>query len=211
AYLWGDAFLVAPVTDPGVTQWNVPLPAGRWFSFWDDTPYDGNTTISFPVTETQIPVLVRAGAFIPMTDVVRSTDNYSSENLTVHYYADTSVATSSYTMYDDDGRSRTSLADGAYELLLFESKQTGENLDVTLARAGGNYDGIPAQRKIDLFVHNWPAGAHTVTLGDTSIPVASRMPRRGDAATYDAASSTLTVRFTWDHAPVRVSVVSQPQ
>ena len=63
AYFWGDAFLVAPVTDPGVDSVDVPLPRGAWFDFWGGTRYEGGTTASIPVTLETIPVLVRAGSF----------------------------------------------------------------------------------------------------------------------------------------------------
>ena len=46
AYLWGDAFLVAPVTEPGLTSVDVDLPAGAWFDYWSGTRYEGGMTVS---------------------------------------------------------------------------------------------------------------------------------------------------------------------
>ena len=54
-----------------------------------------------------------------MTGDIQTTRDYSSEKLAVHYYADNSVERADGLMYDDDGRSRTSLSDGSYELLHF--------------------------------------------------------------------------------------------
>ncbi|MGI9234818.1 MAG: TIM-barrel domain-containing protein, partial [Woeseiaceae bacterium] len=81
SYLWGDAFFVAPVMDPGLKSVNVDLPAGVWFDFWDDTRYDGSQNIDIPVTLQTIPVLVRAGSFVPMTPDIKTTRDYSSEQL----------------------------------------------------------------------------------------------------------------------------------
>ena len=103
AYLWGDAFLVAPVTDPGIDSVDVDLPPGAWFDFWDGTRYEGGRTASVGVTLETIPVLVRAGSFVPMTGEIQTTRDYSSEKLAVHYYADDSVERSTGVMYDDDG------------------------------------------------------------------------------------------------------------
>ena len=45
----------------------VDLPPGAWFDFWDGTRYEGGRTASVGVTLQTIPVLVRAGSFVPMT------------------------------------------------------------------------------------------------------------------------------------------------
>ncbi len=162
AYLWGNAFLVAPVTDPGIDSVDVDLPPGAWFDFWDGTRYEGGRTASVGVTLETIPVLVRGGSFVPMTGDIQTTRDYSSRNLTVHYYAEGGVARSTGVMYDDDGESRTSLADGRYELLHFAADRAGDTLAIGLERSGGRYEGMPSERQLTLVVHNW---ASEVALG----------------------------------------------
>ena len=206
AYLWGDAFFVAPVMDPGLSAVNVDLPAGAWFDFWTDTRYDGSQNVDIPVLLETIPVLVRAGSFIPMTPEIQTTRDYSSQELTLHYYADASVAEAAGQMYEDDGKSRTSIADGAFELLRFSASQSGNSLAIDLARNGGDYDGRPDTRSITLVVHNWIDDVESVRIADTEIPVARRMPMRGDAAVYDRDQSVLTIRFSWDHKPLTLQV-----
>ncbi len=71
SYLWGDAFFVAPVMEPGLSSVNTDLPAGTWFDFWNDTRYEGARNVDIPVTLETIPVLVRAGSFIPMTPEIQ--------------------------------------------------------------------------------------------------------------------------------------------
>ena len=41
AYLWGDALLVAPVTQAGATQRPVYLPAGAWYDYWTQARIQG--------------------------------------------------------------------------------------------------------------------------------------------------------------------------
>ncbi len=200
SYLWGDAFLVAPVMDPGLSAVSVDLPAGTWFDFWSDTRYDGSQTIDFPVTLETIPVLVRAGSFIPMTPDISTTRDYSSEQLTLHYYADASVRSASGQMYDDDGKSRTSLEDGAYELLKFDARQAGEALSFSLQRKGGSYEGMPERREVTLVVHNWRADVTSVSVDGQDIAVKRRMPRAGAGAVFNRRANTLSIRFEW-HSP----------
>ncbi len=206
AYLWGDAFLVAPVTDPGIEAVEIDLPAGAWFDFWDGTRLEGARTVNVAVTPETIPVLVRAGSFVPMTPEIQTTRDYSSDKLTVHYYADDSVEQSTGLMYEDDGESRTSLADGRYELLHFAADRSGDALTFELTRSGGEYDGMPAEREVTIVVHNWTSDVATVSLGGASVPVESRLKVGADSAAYDRERQRLVVRLHWDHAPLRLSM-----
>lgn len=65
-YLFGDAFLVAPIYEDTLTR-SVTLPRGRWRYWFDDTEViEGGVTITrdFPIHE--YPVYVKDGAIIPM-------------------------------------------------------------------------------------------------------------------------------------------------
>jgi len=210
SYLWGDAFFVAPVTDPGVGSVSVDLPPGAWFDFWSDARYDGAQTVDVPVTLETIPVLVRAGSFVPMTPEIQTTRDYSSEILELHYYADASVNRASGRMYEDDGQSRTSLEDGAFELLEFSAAQQGASLVIDLARAGGDYVGRPDTRTVTMVVHNWHADIQSLSFGDEAVPLQRRMPRAGNAAVYDRKAATLTVRATWGHEPANLRINEEP-
>jgi len=210
AYFWGDAFLVAPVTDPGADSIAIDLPAGAWFDFWDGTRYEGSQTANVPVTLESIPVLVRAGSFVPMADLVQTTRDYSSEHLTLHYFADESVAHSTGTMYEDDGASRLSLEYGQFELLRFDAQRDGDSLIVELRREGGSYDGMPETRDLEIVVHNWSTDVEELRFGDRTIALSSRQQESGPGAWYDRANSQLVIRTSWDHSPVRLVVNPRP-
>ena len=206
AFLWGDAFLVAPVLEAGVTAIDVDLPQGMWFDFWNDTLYPGSQSVSVPVTLETIPVLVRAGSFIPMIDDIDTTRDYSSENLTLHYFADASVAESQGRMYEDDGKSRRSLEDRQFEVLMFESQQNGGSLRLDLQRDGMPYPGRPESRELTIVVHNWTAKVNTVRYAGKPVNLKRRASKRSPSAHYDADSKKLTVRVRWDHAAATLQV-----
>ncbi|MEN7341684.1 MAG: TIM-barrel domain-containing protein [Pseudomonadota bacterium] len=156
AYLFGDAFLVAPVTQPRVRTQTVTLPPGVWFDWYSGERYDeGVATVRTPLEH--IPVLVRAGAFVPMTDAVATTRDYSTEALTLHYFDDKTVRAASSQMIEDDGRSASSLEDGALDVLAFDASRDDQGLTITLSRKGDGYDGMPLQRRIRLEIHNQDA------------------------------------------------------
>ena len=209
-YMWGDAFLVSPVTKPGVSEWPVTLPRGKWINFWSGDVYSGGGVQNVPVDIQTIPVLVKAGSFVPMVDDVMIARDYSSEKLTVHYYHHPEVASAEGYMYEDDGRTAGAFARGAFEKLIFKagySADKGLALSFTAERGGERvpdgiertvrgwlglvpgsvYQGMPEQRRITLVVHNIDASGSVVIDG---------APVQGE---YDAATKQLTVSFDWDH------------
>lgn len=206
AYLWGDAFLVAPVTAPKVSQVRLDVPAGVWFDFWNGSRIEGGARRSIRIDEATIPVLVRAGAFVPMIEPIRNSDAYSSARLQLHYYADATVTQSHGQMYDDDGRSRTAIEDGHHELLDFAAAQSADELRIKLARAGGDYAGKPAQRQITLILHQAPTALRSAMVGTQSLAAAaSRAAFDQDGGLWrDADSGQLWLRFDWTGAAAEV-------
>jgi oligosaccharide 4-alpha-D-glucosyltransferase len=197
-YLWGDAFLVAPVTDPGVDSVDVNLPDGAWFDFWNDKRYAGGATASVPVTLETIPVLVRAGSFVPMTNDIQTTRDYSSDKLILHYYADETVRSAIGQMYEDDGESRLSLGQGKYELLRFDAQQDNGSLAINLRREGGDYDGRPDERELEIVVHNWTAPVEAAYVSGEKLRVR-----------HNRKARTLTARIDWDHSNTTLEINPQ--
>ena len=68
-----NATTLVPVTGPGASSKSVMLPPGTWFDFWTGVRHEGGQTVSVPVALDTIPVLVRAGSFIPMTPDIETT------------------------------------------------------------------------------------------------------------------------------------------
>jgi oligosaccharide 4-alpha-D-glucosyltransferase len=200
SYLWGDAFLVHPVTDPGIESVDVELPDGTWFDFWNGERYEGGATASIDVDLETIPVLVRAGSFVPMIEDIQTTADYSSERLTLHYYADATVSSATGQMYEDDGASRLSLEQGEFELLRFRARQDGDSLDIDLRREGGVYEGRPETRRLTIVIHNWD--------GDVD---AARFNGEPVRVLRNKRAKTLALRVDWDHSASTLEINPRPQ
>ncbi len=204
-YFWGDAFLVKPVTEPGLTSVPVDLPPGTWFNFWTGERVSGGRTVDTAIDLETIPVYVRAGSFIPTIPLVQTTRDYSSEEITLHYYADDNVSSASGRMFDDDGTTRQNLERGDYEILRFDAEQSDDTLSIAFS-SEGDYVGKPDQRTLTLVIRNWNQPVSDVRFGDRPVRINRRMPRRGSAAAWDADSQTLTVRFDWDHSTTTLNI-----
>jgi oligosaccharide 4-alpha-D-glucosyltransferase len=201
SYLWGDAFLVTPVVDPSLNSVAVDLPTGIWFEYFTDKnktakKYQGGQTIALSTRLETLPVLVRAGAFIPMIDDIQSTQDYDSSQLTLHYYADKSVAAAHYEMYEDDGKTYQAIEKGLFELLQFSANHKKQQLSLSLTRQGEGYHKMPKEREMTLVIHNIEQAPKQVSLNNKVIK----------NAVWQEKNNTLTVTFTWQHQPLTLAI-----
>jgi oligosaccharide 4-alpha-D-glucosyltransferase len=201
SYLWGDAFLVTPVVEAGAKTVSVDLPKGLWFDYFTDKQhtakkYQGGQTIALSTSLETLPVLVRAGAFIPMIDDIQSTQNYDSKHLTVHYYADESVQQAEYEMYEDDGSNAQAIEQGLFELLRFSAKQNSQLLTIKFKHTGSGYVDMPKMRNITLTIHNVEQQPKEVMLNKKQL----------NNTTWHSDSNTLDIKFTWQHQPLTLTI-----
>ena len=99
-YMFGPAFLAAPVLDQGVTSRRVYLPAGTdWYDWWTNKRYSGGQWIEAAAPIDRIPLFVRAGSIVPLgAQVQNTTQRQALSEIRVY-----PGASSSFTLYDDDG------------------------------------------------------------------------------------------------------------
>jgi alpha-D-xyloside xylohydrolase len=100
-YMFGPAFLVAPVTEQGATSRQVYLPAGAdWYNYWTNERVKGGQTIAVQAPIDTIPLFVREGSIIPLGAPVTSTHQVQAiERVRVYPGAD-----ASFTLFSDDGK-----------------------------------------------------------------------------------------------------------
>ena len=161
-YLWGNDFLVTPITKPGVTTTSIYFPKNNnWFDFYSDKKQLAGTTSTIAVVEDHIPVFVRGGAFIPMIKTIQNTSKYSLENFDLHYYFDAKTVQSSEKLYNDDGTTANAFEKGAFEILNFNGNANGKTVVVKLnSEIGKNFQSF--DKNVALIVHNIKAKSVTV-------------------------------------------------
>jgi len=101
-YMFGPAFLVAPVTEQGATSREVYLPAGAdWYNYWTNERVKGGQTIRVNAPIDTLPLFVRAGSILPLGAAVENTHQTQAiEKVRVYPGAD-----ASFTLFSDDGTS----------------------------------------------------------------------------------------------------------
>jgi alpha-D-xyloside xylohydrolase len=112
-FLFGPALLVCPVTTPMYYEKNsqplagvaksrsVYLPAGTgWFDFWTNQVYAGGQTLTAAAPLETIPLFVRAGTLLPLTEVMQFTDEIPDAPYELRIYPG---ADGEFTLYEDAG------------------------------------------------------------------------------------------------------------
>lgn len=145
-YFWGDELLIAPVIGQGATERKIYLPEGNWYEWSSSTITGGSKWITVPVDISNIPVYVKAGSFIPAVDSLMNMDRYDGKNLHVLYYY--ASEPSSFTMYDDDGKTNKSWEKNQFELITFTSSPKKSKQVIEMRSNGGVYPGKPDEREI---------------------------------------------------------------
>jgi alpha-glucosidase (family GH31 glycosyl hydrolase) len=143
-FLWGDDLLVAPVTREGATAWPVYLPAGGWYDFWTGARFEGPAGITLDAPLDRLPLLVRAGAIVPMGPVVQHTGERPLDEVTLLIYPE---GASRFVLYEDDGRSNAYRLRGDYALTRFECESEPGAVTVRIGAPTGARSVVPPGRR----------------------------------------------------------------
>jgi alpha-D-xyloside xylohydrolase len=99
-YMFGPAFLVAPITQQGATSRKVYLPAGSdWYDWWTNRKISGGQWIEAAAPIDRIPLFVRAGSIVPLGAPIQNTAMKQPLS-EIRVFPGRNA---NFTLYDDDG------------------------------------------------------------------------------------------------------------
>jgi len=150
-YMFGPAFLVAPVLDPGVTQAHIYAPAskGGWFDWWTGNPVAPGTEATVDAPVGKIPLLVRAGSIVPLDPVQQYVGEKKDMPIELRVYPG---ADGAFNLYDDDGLTYHYEQGQRSQVAIRWNDKTGT---LTIAARQGSYPGMPSQRQMHVrLLHN---------------------------------------------------------
>jgi alpha-glucosidase len=162
-FLFGDALLAAPVSQPGQRARSVYLPGGQWYDFWSGECLSGEIQADAPLE--RMPIYVQAGTVLPMGPVVQYSDERPPEAMHLHIYPGDGESW----LYEDDGHSREYQA-GVFRLTRFACEFTpaGERL-VVRREVEGAFD--PGYDRFELFIHGLADPPQTVAVDGGQVDV----------------------------------------
>ncbi|MFH1000888.1 MAG: TIM-barrel domain-containing protein [Bacteroidota bacterium] len=194
AYLFGDAFLVAPVIHPDIKKMKIRFPKGIWYNFYTREKVLGGQELEVNVSENNIPAYVKEGAFVPMVPNFYSTDNYPND-LEFHYYPKENAETHSL-FYEDDGELFSSITDEKFQLTNLLASNSGNLLHIVVESNEGMFKNKPAQRDLTICIYDFKSNPKRIFLNGRRLKETKRK-----AADYfwEKESETLRITMPWNN------------
>lgn len=184
-YIFGPALLVCPVTVPmyygrdsqpmadAPKARRVYLPAGQcWFDFWTDAVQEGGQIVVADASLEVIPVFVRAGSIVPMTQVMQFVDQVLDAAYEIRVYRGADVE---FTLYEDgcDGYEYENGACAFVKIVWSETR--GE---LTLSARHGGFPELVKEREYSIvFISGHDREVQTVRYSGEQRTVISRQER----------------------------------
>jgi alpha-D-xyloside xylohydrolase len=140
-YLFGKAFLVAPVYQYESRARQVYLPAGaEWYDFHSGAKQKGGQTIESAAPLARMPLYVRAGSVVPVGPDIQYTGEKPDAPITLFVFTG---ADGSFDYYEDDG---VSYGYERGEFARIPLRYDAANESLVIGARAGSFKGMPAKR-----------------------------------------------------------------
>jgi oligosaccharide 4-alpha-D-glucosyltransferase len=210
-FMWGDAFMIAPVVEKGQKSKAVYLPEGNWYDYNTYQFYTGKQSIIFNTEDFKYPVLIKAGSFIPQyLNRVKNTGDQKAGEISVLYVP--SENASNYQLYLDDGISKNSISSKQFELISFSTKgKAVSSLEISIASNGGTYVGKPAKQKMNFLIPAIDQIPKKITINGQAISLLDATETKGistsDQAIWNLGKQhQLLLPLSFSGKPIKISI-----
>jgi alpha-D-xyloside xylohydrolase len=162
-YMFGPAFLVAPVTHYQERSREVYLPNGaRWYDFWTGNSVAAGATTNVPAPYDSIPVFVKAGSIVPFGPDLQYVAEKPSDPTTLFVYAG---ADGKFTLYEDEGTTFDYEHGTFAETPITWRDSTGT---LTIGKRQGSFPGMLSHRTFQIVV---VSKAHPIAFSSSVKPL----------------------------------------
>lgn len=143
-YMFGNSFLVCPITEPNAKNMEAYLPLGNnWVNFWTGEQTVGGTSKIFPVQADQIPLFVKAGSILPFN--MKELGNEEFDLLLKIYPG----SDGSFTLYNDQ-KDGFGYKTGASSLIKFNYSEKDKAVEISAVN--GSFEGMESAFKIGISI-----------------------------------------------------------
>jgi len=139
-FMYGPAFLVNPVTEPGATSRQLYLPDASWYDFWSGHLVKGRSVVTGAAPIDKLPLYVRAGSIVPLGPDIEWSTQKPADPIELRVYRG---ADGNFTLYEDENDGYN-YEKGVYATIPFhwdDSKQT-----LTIGDRKGEFPGMLRDR-----------------------------------------------------------------
>lgn len=169
-YMFGPAFLVAPVYEYGARMREICFPeCAGWYDFYSGEFREGGVTAEVDAPYERIPLYVRAGSIVPVGPLMQYSDEKPASEIDLYVYTG---GDGEFTLYEDENVNYN-YEKGLYSTIRFTYDEHTRTLSV--GERKGEFPGMLKERRFNV------------------IPVCPDGTGTGMAVNYDG--SALTVRL----------------
>ena len=181
-YLWGKDILVSPVLSNDEQVQSVYFPTtANWVDFYTDSIIKGGTTAIVQLSIDHIPTYIRAGAFIPMAEKMKATEDYGTANIDIHFYFNETLNNSSGQLYEDDGITPNNFETKRYRLLSMNFQKNGSSRKIQFNIVNDGIENNPT-KSYNLIIH-----------GVKKVPKKVLFDKKKRKFTYNSKTKTLSI------------------
>jgi alpha-D-xyloside xylohydrolase len=140
-FMFGKAFLVAPITEPNITEWNIYLPkSAAWYDFWTGKRFEGGQTVKTNASLDKIPLFIKTGSIVPMGKLSQYAAEKLADTLEIRIYKG---ADGKFDLYEDEG-DNYNYEKGNYTIIPFNWNEKSQTL--IIGDKQGSYKGSSTKR-----------------------------------------------------------------
>jgi len=127
---------------------------------------------------------------------MQNTGDYKANDYTIKYFP--ADGKSSYTLYEDDRKSTSSIPNKEYKLLTFTADNTSQLLKIDMSQSGNGYANMPISRAVTFEILALQSSPVGVTLDKTElVKSATKADLKTGSYFYDVKASTLWIKCSW--------------
>ena len=146
----GPFLMVAPVLHAKRKARALYLPAGTWFDHETGAALSGGRQVTVPAPLERLPLLVRAGAVIPTTEVMQYVGASTPSTLTLDLYPVKGHGPTAFSLYRDDGET-LAYKQGTYQELGLKLTTSATGATLTVAPPKGSH--AASEKQLQLRFH----------------------------------------------------------
>jgi alpha-D-xyloside xylohydrolase len=172
-FMFGPAFLVNPVTEPGATTRHLYLPKSKWYDFWTGSEFEGGRAIDSAAPLDRIPLFVRAGSVVPLGPDVQYSTEKPADPIELRVYPG---ADGDFTIYEDEN-DNYNYEKGVHATIPFHWDDAKHTL--TLGDRQGSFPGMLEKRtfRIELVSHDRGTGIDPTPQADKVVEYSGKQIR----------------------------------
>jgi alpha-glucosidase len=199
-FMVGENILVSPVMEPGSTSRWMYLPNGDWFDFWTREKFTGGKWIDAKAPIDQLPLFIRAGAVIPMQQIVQFTDQAPVDPITFEIFPSTEAKG---ICYEDDGIS-FAYQTGKYRSVGLKVAVYGSEISINRSAPEGEF--VPAKRSVVFAVNGVVQKPNSVLVRGKAISEITSLAQSQEGWAFDPTMHRLSVKTSDTQEAIAVVV-----